>query len=230
MLPRPGSRNDHAPVVVHGVLARERHQVRHHTDDIRKAFQWVVRHIQIGERRGVDDDVGDVLNFVVLQLQSVKVREIVCQDHALQILAFADLWRQSDNLVAPHVQVLKTTTAPNLARDVHDPVVVKPQFLQRSETTDTRREAHVALASFGVKLKEFVETLGEQRPSIILNGHTDWNRSDLYNDQLGLNRSEFDHFVRWQLLDEVVREPNMGHLMQTSKETGQGFDFVVRKR
>lgn len=41
-----------------------------------------------------------------------------------------------------------------------------------------------------VKLKEFVETLGEQRPSIILNGHTDWNRSDQYNDQLGLNRSE----------------------------------------
>lgn len=40
------------------------------------------------------------------------------------------------------------------------------------------------------KLKQFVETLGEKRPSIILHGHTDWNRSDEYNDQLGQHRSE----------------------------------------
>jgi OOP family OmpA-OmpF porin len=40
------------------------------------------------------------------------------------------------------------------------------------------------------KLKHFLDSLGEKRPSIILNGHTDWNRSEQYNDQLGLKRSE----------------------------------------
>jgi len=40
------------------------------------------------------------------------------------------------------------------------------------------------------KLKAFVSSLGENRPSIILNGHTDWNRSEQYNERLGQNRSE----------------------------------------
>lgn len=40
------------------------------------------------------------------------------------------------------------------------------------------------------KLKAFVSSLGENRPSIILNGHTDWNRSEQYNDRLGQSRSE----------------------------------------
>ena len=69
---------------------------------------------------------------------------------------------------------------------------VEPQPLVKLELPIIyfANDSHEVTPTERAKLTQLVETLGENRPSIILHGHTDWNRSEQYNDQLGLNRSE----------------------------------------
>lgn len=85
-----------------------------------------------------------------------------------------------------HSQPNRTSPEPQVDASIELPIIY---FANNSyEVTPTER----------AKLKAFFAKLGEQRPSIILNGHTDWNQSDQYNDELAQRRSES---VRLSLID-----------------------------
>lgn len=73
---------------------------------------------------------------------------------------------------------------------VDSPAVIKQEVKIEIPIIYFANDSYEVTPTERSKLKQFVETLGEKRPSIILNGHTDWNRSEQYNDQLGLSRSE----------------------------------------